>query len=89
MLHHTRISTGCDDVTMLRLFFFHTPPKTYTCHNVTDNSRRTEQNFPTWICCAAELNGEHTVRVRAKRHDERRFAETSTTTRNITVDIIL
>jgi hypothetical protein len=31
MLHHTRISTGCDDVTMLRLFFFHTLPKTYTC----------------------------------------------------------
>jgi len=37
MLHHTRISTGCDDVTMLQLFSFHTPPKTYTCHKVLKN----------------------------------------------------
>lgn len=57
--------------------------------NVTDNSRQTQQNFPTWIYCAAELNGEQRDRFRAKRHDERRLAETSTTTRNITVDLIL
>jgi hypothetical protein len=43
--------------------------------NVTDNSRWTEQNFPTWVCCAAELTGEHTDRVLAQCHDERRLAE--------------
>jgi NADH:ubiquinone oxidoreductase subunit B-like Fe-S oxidoreductase len=52
--------------------------------NVTDNSRWTEQNFPTWVCCAVELNAEHT-----RRHDERRLAETCTTNRNRTVDLIL
>jgi len=34
MLRHTRISTGCSDVTMLRLFFSYSiypPPKTYAC----------------------------------------------------------
>lgn len=38
--------------------------------------------------CAAERNGEHADRVRAKCHDERRLAAISTTSLGITVDVL-
>jgi len=56
--HHTHISTGCSDVTMLRLFFSYSiypQPKTYTCqHNFLISWKIL--NAQGWLCTMECVN---------------------------------
>jgi len=71
MLHNTRISTGCDDVTMLRLFLFHKPPpKTHTCQKNPNRTSLNENYVLPCICLRAILRMHDSCYSSVARHIE-------------------